>query len=250
VLVLDEWHGIQSQIFSSRNSSAIWEKLAALIMTVNRVIVLDADLNDNDVKLFHDLGRTEIKMICNGYLIDAGKKFYVELSHKENLNNLLDALKQRYRVVIFSHNKRHGNYSVESLARLLQQLGYRVKYYHADTNSDERRRDFSDPVATFDNTDVVIYNHTLEAGVSIIDERFQRLFIFSEEIGSLEATKQALHRFRNINEIHYSAAKCSRCAELPLIRESIIEAVKSRERDSSTTELLFRALNFNELHSS
>ena len=151
MLVLDEWHGIQRQIFSSRNSSAIWEKLAALIMTVNRVIVLDADLKDDDVKLFRDLGRTEIKMICNSYLIDAGTKFCVELSHQENLNKLLDALKSGFRVVIFSHNKRHGDYSVESLAHLLKRLRDRVKYFYADTNSDEKRKDFSDPAATFDN---------------------------------------------------------------------------------------------------
>ena len=249
VLLLDEWHGILRQIISSSRGKQIWETLTWLICSAKRVIVLDADANNDDLMLFRTYFNRDMKFIINDYQPDHDKKFIVEQSHHDNYIKLLAALQRGNRAVVFTHNKRHGDYSVESLAKLLQHLGYSVKYYHADTDSAGKQHDFENITTAFEHTDVVIYNHTVEAGISIVDERFKYMAVFSEELGSVEATKQAIHRFRNISEIHYSATKRVH-TELPLTRDDIIAAIESHERELSSTELLFRTPNLNDVYSS
>ncbi|KAL3857511.1 hypothetical protein ACJMK2_012173 [Sinanodonta woodiana] len=174
-VIADELHGIYRQIFSnSSRSKSIWEKIDWLITTAKHFIALDAKAN-NDDKIYY-----------------SGKRFYLENSHEENY----DPTK---RCGVFCHYKRHEKYSVEEIAKEAQRRNISEKHYQADTDRDIKHEDFSDPVAAFANTRIVIFNHTLEAGVSIIDEQFDVLFVFSFEVGSVEATKQAIYRFRNVS---------------------------------------------------
>ncbi|KAK3600649.1 hypothetical protein CHS0354_031562 [Potamilus streckersoni] len=97
--------------------------------------------------------------------------------------------------------------------------------YHADTDHAQKKSDFNDVNNAFNDIDIVISNHTLEAGVSITDDRFRVMYVFSEELGSVEATKQALHIFRCVDEIYYSAPRKQRTSftrdKLPINHESI-----------------------------
>ena len=262
VIIVDEFHGILRQVFSSTQmkfgqSKHYWDCFSRLITGANRVIVLDADANDDDLTLFRDkLGRSSMESVINTYKPDHDKKFFVEQSHKENYAKLLDYLAPercqyngKNKAVIFTHNKQQGHYSVESLAKDLQCRNYRVRYYHADSDPEQKRKDFLDIQNAFNDIDVVIYNLTVEAGISIVNESFKYLAVFSEQIGSVEAIKQAIHRFRNVSEIHYSENPRT-CQTLPLNRTDITKAIISKERDLSDVELVFRAPKIEEINSS
>ncbi|KAL3892403.1 hypothetical protein ACJMK2_004613 [Sinanodonta woodiana] len=230
-VIADELHGIYRQIFSnpSRSKSA-WEKFDGLITTAKHFIALDADANDDDKKILSMI-RPGIKFIINDYKPDNGKRFYLENSHDENYQLLWKYLDDP--------TKRCG----------AQRRNIPEKHYHADTDYAVKHEDFSDHVAAFADTRIVIFNHTLEAGVSIVDKQVDILFVFSFEVGSVEATKQAIHRFRNISEIHYSVVR-KISSGLPVTREDIITRIINNERNLTATERDNRLPNISDINKS
>ncbi|KAL3874223.1 hypothetical protein ACJMK2_037268 [Sinanodonta woodiana] len=229
-VIADELHGIYRQIFLIRCG-------------VNQYA------NDDDKKILSMI-RPGIKFIINDYKPDNEKRFYLENSHEENYQLLwkyLDDPTKRCRV--FCHYKLHGKFSVEEIAKEAQRRNISEKHYHADTDYAVKHEDFSDPVAAFADTRIVIFNHTLEAGVSIIDKQFDVLFVFSFEVGSVEATKQAIHRFRNIYEIHYSVVR-KISSGLPVTREDVITRIINNERNLTATERDNRLPNILDINTS
>ncbi|KAL3857672.1 hypothetical protein ACJMK2_012314 [Sinanodonta woodiana] len=249
-VIADELHGIYRQIFSnpSRSKSA-WEKFDGLITTAKHFIALDANANDDEKKILSMI-RPGIKFIINDYKPDNGKRFYLENSHEENYQLLWKYLDDpTKRCGVFCHYKRHGKFSVEEIAKEAQRRNIYEKHYHADTDYAVKHEDFSDPAAAFAETRIVIFNHTLEAGVSIVNKQFDVLFVFSFEVGSVEATKQAIHRFRNISEIHYSVVR-KISSGLPVTREDIITRIINNERNLTATERDNRLPNISDINTS
>ncbi|KAL3854999.1 hypothetical protein ACJMK2_014231 [Sinanodonta woodiana] len=169
-VIADELHGIYRQILST------WNKFDGLITTAKHFIALDADANDDDKKILSMI-RPGIKFIINDYKPDSGKRFCLENFHEENYQLLRKYLDDpTKRCGAFCHYKRHGKFSVKEIAKEAQRRNVPEKHYHADTDYSVKHEDFSDPVASFADARMVIFNHTFEAGVSIIDKQFDVLF--------------------------------------------------------------------------
>ncbi|KAL3865408.1 hypothetical protein ACJMK2_042799 [Sinanodonta woodiana] len=227
----------------------MWERFDGLITTAKHFIALDADANDDDARVLSMI-RPGIKFIINDYKPNTGKRFYLENSQEQNYQLMWKYLSdETKRCGVFFHDKRQEKYSVEEIAKEAQRINISEKHYHADTDRDVKHKDFSDLVAAFADTRMVIFNHTLEAGVSIVDEQYDMLFVFSFEIGLVEATKQAIHRFRNVYEIHYSAVRKT-SQGLPLTCENIMAKIINNERNLTAMVRDNRLKNISEINTS
>jgi hypothetical protein len=209
-IMLDEWHGIQRHGFGdmasvkSRNATA---RLEALVLSARRVIVLDAYAHDADRAMFEQLTGRPFSFVRNTYKPDTGKEVVRHASHAALFRQLQTWIKTRRpgeKCAVFSHLRDKGPHCVEELTRTLQRAGLAVKYYHSGTCQITRAADFSDVARAFGGVDCVVYNASLEAGVSIELPEFTRLFCFSSRMGAVEVVAQALHRFRCVTRIDYA----------------------------------------------
>ena len=211
ILILDEIHGIGRQLFGDLSNVKIRDSIARLSVVMKlakRVVALDAQANDQDRKILEAATGKTFQLIKNTYKPNSGKNIFRYLNFDYLEAELLRYIKTRptgEKFIIFTHTKDAEFHSVEYFARRLQEMGLSVKYYHSGTDQVKREEDFKNAENAFSSVDCVIYNVTLEAGVSIKNDSFKRLFCFSSQLGACEATFQALHRFRAIETIHYAS---------------------------------------------
>jgi hypothetical protein len=233
VLLLDEWHGLLRQGWGglagvkSRDATA---RLEELILCARRVIVLDAFANDEDCDVFEKLTGRPFEFVRNMHKPHSGKLVVTHDSHEVLMKNLMLWIATRSpgeKVAVFTHAREKGAYSVEGIATTLQAAGLRVKYYHGKTSQVDRVADFADTSVAYEGVDAVVYNASVEAGVSIELRAFKRLFCFSSRIGAVEVVAQAVNRFRCVTRIDY-AGRTTRPATFAPQTEDAVKAAYHR----------------------
>ena len=214
VLIVDEFHGIRRQLFGSLaaiHHRGACNSLARLIHEAGRVIVLDADADDADVDAIEEARGVRPKFIRNTYKPNHMKHLTQYSGHIEMRDALArwvsvwsaksGAERAADKLVVFCHLPNH----VEEVAKQLLARGMRVRYYHGKTCQVKRAADFAAASITFAAVDAVVYNSSVEAGISIEDAAYKTMFVYSNRLGSCEVLKQAMHRFRCVDQFHYAA---------------------------------------------
>jgi hypothetical protein len=232
VLIVDEFHGIRRQLFCSFRSTSIDEQenvasvFEEIVKTAGRVIVLDADANDNDVSYFKMLRPTDpLLFIANTHKPHTNKTIVHLPSYRarEALEDEIDlwvqnrkAKKLNNKCVIFtefkgevgvSHADKRAPVSVCYYADLMEKkYDLRVKWYTGDSKKkEEKEADFKDIQKALANIDVLIFNMTVEAGVSIEMPEFDTMFIMSRNMNDVEVLKQAMHRCRCLTSFYFAS---------------------------------------------
>lgn len=222
-VLVDEYHGIRRQLYgptATRRHRDAAMALHRLIKDADRVIVLDADAHDGDADIVEALRGARPPIYRNVRVAHADKTLWQHDDAAALEARMLawvaewqrTPVDDRTKLVVFAHAKR-GRFGVEGVARRLIELGLRVRFYHAETDQVQRARDFADVGAAFSAVDCVVYNATLEAGVSVELPDFRTCLIFSARLGDVEVLKQAIHRFRCVTDYHYAETPgCGRAA--------------------------------------
>ena len=214
VLIVDEFHGIRRQLFGSLaaiHHRGACNSLARLLQEAGRVIVLDADADDADADAIEEARGVRPKFIRNTYKPNHMKHLTQYSGHIEMRDALArwvsawsaksDAERAADKLVVFCHLPNH----VEEVAKQLLARGMRVRYYHGKTCQVQRAADFAAASDTFATVDAVVYNSSVEAGISIEDAAYKTMFVYSNRLGSCEVLKQAMHRFRCVDQFHYAS---------------------------------------------
>jgi hypothetical protein len=232
VLILDELHGLNRQLFGDLSNIKIRDSISrfdAIIKLAKRVVVLDAQANDNDRNIMEKATGKPFSLIKNTFKPNQGKKLYSLESFEALEATMLKYIKEKpagEKFIIFTHTKDAKMHSVEYFARTMQQIGLKVKYYHSGIDQVKRDQDFRNADEVFGGVDCVIYNSTLEAGVSIRNTAFKRLFCFSSMLGATEVTFQAIHRFRAIENIYYASRSLFGQQKYPTNKAAVENAYK------------------------
>ena len=238
VLIVDEFHGIRRQLFGSlagERHRAACNALARLMKEAGRVIVLDADANDADADAIEEARGVRPKFVRNTYKPNHAKQLtQYSGGHAEMRADMARwvaawsaksiAARAVDKLVVFCHIPS----LVEEIAKQLLESGMRVKYYHGKTCQVQRAADFAAAEATFAAVDAVVYNSSVEAGISIQDSAYRTMFVYSNRLGSCEVLKQAIHRFRCVDRFYYASRAAFNNSMAPTTEAGIFKWLEAK----------------------
>lgn len=236
VLVIDELHGIRRQACGSFASTDCWVAFTRLVKEAGRVVVLDAYADDDDRALVSSIRGCPIEMVRNTHQPHTKKAIQAFSSYKDYQKGF-DAfvayfasqpkawrLDNRF-VVVCQWRK-----DVEVTASALEALGLRGKAYHGKTCAKTRAAEFANHQEAWKESEFVVYNSTLEAGVSIEGPEWKSAWVLMRGMGHVEAAIQGLHRFRAITCYNTYAASHNGGGDYPTTEAGLIAAIKAGER--------------------
>jgi len=245
VLIIDELHGIFRQASSSGGviKAQAWHELERLIKESGRVIVLDAEANDEDVRLLSGIRGADFVLERNTFKPHSNKTVYTYEKYANYLKPALEEFLRRRRTdfprgpdgatpdarmqskfVIITHTP--GD--VALFSKLLKEYDVKHQAYSSETKPELKNLHFDDPVKHWADLEAIIYNSTLEAGVSIEGPEWKTAWCKFTGYGAVEASMQMLHRFRAVENYHITASKHKGANKdfFPTTREGITEHIK------------------------
>lgn len=139
ILILDEFSSLCEQMTSTstmgRNHDYNNQMLREFIKGVSRVICLDADLTDRDVKLVKSL-RDDVHVIHNTFKPQAGHRVVMHKNKKSLISKLVDLLHRKKRIWISSTLSAE---CTETLHKQLEEAGFYGKCVTSLTDDIEKR---------------------------------------------------------------------------------------------------------------
>jgi hypothetical protein len=245
VLLIDELHGMFRQASSAGGvlKSKAWAMLETLIKGAGRVIVLDAEAHDEDARLLGDIRGCQFAVERNTFKPHTNKTIYAYPSYEKDMLPALEEFlrsrrarfprgpdgatppeRMRTKFVIITQAKSH----VIKFSELLEKHDVKHQAYHGKTDPELKALHFADPNAHWADLEAVVYNSTLEAGVSIEGPEWTTAWCRFTGIGAVESAMQSLHRFRAITAYHTSARRSnlSGADYNPTTREGIANHIK------------------------
>ena len=236
VLVIDELHGIRRQACGSFASTDCWVAFTRLVKDAGRVVVLDAYADDDDRALISDIRGISIKMTRNTHLPHTMKTIQAFSTYKdyqkgftqfvEHFTRQSKAWRLDNRFIVVCQWRK----DVEVTASTLEALGLRGKAYHGKTCAKTRAAEFANHHEAWRESEFIVYNSTLEAGVSIEGPEWKSAWVLMRGMGHVEAAIQGLHRFRAITSYNSYAAPHSGGGDYPTTEDGLITAIKAGER--------------------
>ena len=236
VLVIDELHGIRRQACGSFASTDCWVAFTRLVKDAGRVVVLDAYADDDDRALVSSIRGCPIEMVRNTHQPHTKKAIQAFSSYKDYQKGF-DAFVAYFasqpkawrldnRFVVVCQWKK----DVEVTASSLEAIGLRGKAYHGKTCAKTRAAEFANHHDAWKESEFIVYNSTLEAGVSIEGPEWKSAWVLMRGMGHVEAAIQGLHRFRAITSYNSYAASHNGGGDYPTTEAGLISAIKAGER--------------------
>ena len=237
VLILDEVHGMMRQACGNPEmQSKPWKALVEAIKNAKRFVGLDAEANDKDAAILGMIRGTKIPLYINTFKPHTNKKVFAYVDpkvfdlalteHIEIHQGLTTEERLANKFIIVCHWRK----DVRLMHQRLAAAGIKAKAYHGKMSEVDRTRDFSDPELAWADVSCVVYNMCLEAGVSIEGPEWKTAFCQFKGMGAVEASMQAIHRFRAIETYHTSAVTANWGGNFPTNEEALIDAIHAGNR--------------------
>lgn len=182
----------------------------------NKIIVIDALLETNDIKWFYYQKR-KIKLIWNTYK----KHHKIKIFNYDNKisifeNNIVNSLEKGENIVLATNQKNFLK-NIEKIINTKCNRTIKCKFLNAE-NSDDIN------LEKWDNYNIVGYTPTIVAGISFEKEHFTKCFgYFTSSSAPAEMCMQQLFRVRNLysNEMHICVQQNKVNIEYPKNREEL-----------------------------
>jgi hypothetical protein len=236
VFAIDEFHGLRRQACGGIASAEAWGVLVRLVKDAGRVIVLDAYADDSDLALLSEIRGRPLELVRNVYKPHASKTVRAFASFKDH-KAAFDRFAQEFaarprewrlanRFVVVCQWRA----DVEGIASQLELLGLRGKAYHGKTCAKTRAAEFANHAEAWAGAEFVVYNSTLEAGVSVEGPEWVTAWVLMRGMGHVEAAIQGLHRFRNVKTFNTFAARHHGGGDYPTSEAGIVAAILEGEK--------------------
>jgi hypothetical protein len=238
-LLLDEMRGIRRQACGGFSSATAWATFARLIKEATQVVILDAYADDDDRAFINEIRGTNIKLIRNVHKPHTSKTITAIATYKDwiaGFTQFLDMFVRQpkewrlmHRFVVVCQWRK----DVEEIASKLETLGLRGKAYHGKTCAVTRAAEFANHAEAWKDSEFIVYNSTLEAGVSIEGPEWATAWVLMRGMGHVEASIQGLHRFRAISQYYSYAAHHNGGGDYPTSVPGLIAAIQEGDRFSA-----------------
>lgn len=225
IIIFDEIVYTMSHLVTScRTREMVYECLTQLLESDNKMIFLDAFINNEIVDWISTFSNRRIKFIENKYTIHDNKKI---ISYRHDINNFIKelklTLKKKQRIVIASNNKKE----LLNIERIINKHFPYLKKLFITKESIEKYN-----IELWKDMDIVAYTPTITAGISFIDIRYDKVFgLFCNSSSPADMSIQQLFRVRNIstNEYHI-CVKISGKKDYPIDDEGIEKYIIDNEK--------------------
>lgn len=197
LIILDEiTYGFSHLITSCKRREPVYECLTQLLHDNNRIIAMDAFLDDNIVNWLSSFENRKINFIENIYSIHTDKSI---VSYKHDINNFVKeieiSLKKKEKIVIASNNKKE----LKNIENIINNKFKKCKKLFITKESENK-----DDISLWKDMDVVAYTPTITAGISFIEKHFDKCFgLFINSSSPADMAVQQLFRVRNISSGEY-----------------------------------------------
>jgi Domain of unknown function (DUF3854) len=203
-LVLDEVCQVLNCILTNHlcnkegKRAALLARLEHLIRVAGRVIIADADLSDAEIKYTQSLrgDSKPVYLIRNDHKSKGYNVRFID-SHNDKaiMSEQIEDLKSGLKIMVCSDSKD----KVEAIAKMIKDLnlGSRVMTIHSDNSDGDIEANFIENINTeVLNYDVLICSPSLNTGVSIEVEHFDKVYGIYEGVLPDSDYAQALSRYR------------------------------------------------------
>lgn len=236
IFVVDELHGIRRQAVGDLAGAESWAAFSRLVRESGRLIVLDAYADDSDKALLSEIRGRPIELVRNTFKPHSDKVISSFASYNDykdafdiamtSFANKPKEVRLANRIVVVCQWRK----DVEEVARKLETMGLRGKAYHGKTCAKTRAAEFADHEKAWAEAEFIVYNSTLEAGVSIEGSEWGSAWVLMRGMGHVEAAIQSLHRFRSIKRYFSYAAPCFGGGDYPTSEAGLVTAILAGER--------------------
>lgn len=208
-----------------KNAPDCWSAMKEFIQKAKQVYFLDALMENYVVDFAKALGK-QCHVVGDTYMPHTNfTKARIILSKKIHEEELFRALARKEKIGYTSNSKK----SVDTIAKLAEEKGYRVKKYTSETRREFPIVDASEWV----NYDLVVYTPTISAGISFEKKHFDRVFgYFSNKSASAEECCQMLFRIRDLAEKELVINIKQIPSNEPITIEGVVEKLENLDASS------------------
>ena len=194
LIVLDEIEGLLNHFsYEKLNQFEIYNKLEKLIITSNKVLCLDGDLDDRAFTTIHNILPNNYKIVINEY--KPNKKHFIFTSDLNKFHNDIEQdLQNKKKIVVVCMTKAETKVLYDK---------FNNKYKCMIHNSDEKNKEvLLDVNKNWIKYDLIIYSPVIEAGVDFnIKNNFFKCYAYlSNSSTSYRAFCQMLNRVRDYQD--------------------------------------------------
>ncbi|GES86148.1 hypothetical protein GLOIN_2v1791232 [Rhizophagus clarus] len=246
-LWLDEIVSIIAQAQSHLADQSI-EKLYKLIQEARRIIVMDNDLTDLNIKWIKALRKgIPLSIIHNTYQPQKGKTYRLAPNKEIVLTELwgwakntsLLPFENRTSASLICYLRKDMQGIVRALETDFPEL--RIKEYHGKSDPMKKAHDFSNVEESWKDVDLVAYTSTLKIGVSCTNPKFERAFcLFNSYIEINAGMNQMLFCMRCIKD--YICHIEQRLSNVPITEEGLFRWLLNAKRECLPQEFQNRGV--------
>lgn len=225
LIVFDEFTYTMSHLITScKTRTNVYDCLEQLLYNDNKMIFMDAFLDNEIVEWISKYNNRKINFIKNKYSIHDDKKI---ISYKHDISNFIKeiklTLKNKQKIVIASNNK----VELFNIERIIKKNYPNLKKLFISRETKEKY-----DIKEWNNVDVLAYTPTITAGVSFTNERFDKVFgLFCNSTSPADMSIQQLFRVRNISTKEYHlCCKTTGKRDYPLDDKKIEEYIINNEK--------------------
>ncbi|MDE2098175.1 MAG: hypothetical protein KGL39_13050 [Patescibacteria group bacterium] len=205
ITILDEVDSTARQFMSGRNKAttpdALLSTLEDLLRASRHVIALDAMADANTVAWLNSFNHNKkLRVVVNTHQ-PRTENIVKVTTFDYALLQALEMLGEGKKVAIACTAK-DGPRGAKAVADRIAKLGLKVKVYHSETSSEEKKNDFADLKNAWSGLDAVVYTPTIEAGVSYEEKHFHAVIGLIDAATPIHvgAVGQMLRRIRCADE--------------------------------------------------
>ena len=218
LLIIDEYESILSQydpnstIFRNtkrdENGKTLLEnvqqKFLELLRKSKHVLLMDALLKDSSIRIVENYLDVKAYKIENRFLRYRGKKFTYVNEYNNNIMLLSRSIRKNERIMVVCHSNIDTKIIHKYIIENLEVSESKVLLYNGNVSDEVKNEHYSNLNKYWDKADVVIYNTTILAGLNYNKERFDKIFAFFNNSGTINyiASLQMLFRNRRFKECY------------------------------------------------
>jgi hypothetical protein len=245
LLVLDEINSLESQMFSKitmkDKMSTNINKFISLVKESEKVILMDADLNEKQLLNISRIRQKPLNIIVNKHKSKSESELNLYLEEQNLIDDLIENAKSKNivvgitRSIIFSEaiERKIKNAYPDKKILLINSKTSKTKHIQSIIKNVECDK------LGFQNYDVVIYTPTIQAGVSFNKKHFHKFYGFFSNHMKVNATRQMIDRIRCFenNQFNYHI-KYNHPENIPLDKNEFEEFIRRRRNfDNSEIEI-------------